>query len=63
MTRQYKSTEDELTRTHGLLLQRKETNESEIERLSEELKQMKESKAALKAEKDKDMENLNNYIQ
>ena len=62
MTRQYKSTEDELTRTHGRLLQRKEQNDQEIERLMQELKEVKDAKAALKAEKDKEMENLNGYI-
>ena len=63
MTRKYKSTEDELTRQHGRLLQRKEQNEQETDRLKLELKEVKEAKAALKAEKDKDMENLNSYIQ
>ena len=63
MTRQFKSTEDELMRQQTMLQQRKEQNEVTIEQLEQELKEVKDSKAALKAEKDKDMENLNNYIQ
>ena len=63
MTRQFKSTEDELNRQQTHLLHRKEQNEQTIEQLEQELKEVKDSKAALKAEKDKDMENLNNYIQ
>ena len=50
-------------RQHSNLLQRKEQNDQTIEQYQQELKEVKESKAQLKAEKDKDMENLNNYIQ
>ena len=45
MTRQFKSTEDELNRQQTHLLQRKEQNEQQIEQLEQELKEVKESKA------------------
>ena len=62
MTRQYKSTDEELREHQASLEQQIEANDEEIDRLKEEKKAIEKAKEKLEAEKQDEIKELTGYI-
>ena len=62
MTRQYKSTDEELREHQASLEQQMEANDEEIDRLKEEKKAIEKAKEKLEAEKQDEIKELTGYI-
>ena len=62
MTRQYKSTDEELREHQASLEQQIEANTEEIDRLQEEKKAIEKAKEKLEAEKQDEIKELTGYI-
>ena len=63
MTRQYKSTDEELREHQAQLEQRKDQNEEELEALKKRKQEIEAEKQSIKDKKDEEIKELENYIE